>query len=117
VTTLEELTEEAMIEILTKPKNAITKQYKELFRMDGVSLEFTDESLKAIAKIAMVQKTGARGLRSIMEKVMLDLMYEIPSNKDITEVTVTREMILEKFPEHENIIFEDKEISIEEKAS
>lgn len=117
ISTLEELSEEAMIAILTEPKNALTKQYKELFKMDSVSLEFSDEALKAIAKISMVQKTGARGLRSIMEKVMLDLMYEIPSNNDITEVVITREMILEKFPEHEDVIFEDKEIKLEEKAS
>jgi ATP-dependent Clp protease ATP-binding subunit ClpX len=117
ISTLEELSETAMIAILTEPKNALTKQYKELFKMDGVSLEFTDESLKAIAKISMIQKTGARGLRSIMEKVMLDLMYEIPSNNTITEVVITREMILAEFPEHEDVIFDKKEIKLKEKAS
>jgi len=118
ISTLEELSEEAMIAILTEPKNALTKQYKELFKMDGVPLEFTNESLKAIAKIAMVQKTGARGLRSIMEKVMLDLMYQIPSDNTITKVVITRELILEQFPEHESVIFEEnKDIELKEKAS
>ena len=117
ISTLEELSEEAMIAILTEPKNALTKQYKELFKMDGVPLEFTNESLKAIAKISMVQKTGARGLRSIMEKVMLDLMYQIPSDNTIDKVVITRELILKQFPEHESVIFESKETKLEEIAS
>ncbi len=119
ISTLEELSEEAMIKILTEPKNALTKQYKELLRMDNVSLEFNEEALKAIAKISMVQKTGARGLRSIMEKIMLDLMYDIPLNDNITDVLITPETILEKFPEHENVIFESSQNikQLKEKAS
>jgi len=106
ITTLEQLTEEAMVQILTQPKNALTKQYAELFKMDGIELDFSEEALKAIAQIAMLQKTGARGLRSIIEKVMLDLMYDAPSDDSIKSVEVTRETILTKFPEFEDDIFD-----------
>lgn len=92
---LDPLTEEALIDILVKPKNAITKQYKKLFGYEGVDLKFEDEALKAIAQEAMVRKTGARGLRSVMERAMLDIMYEIPSKTNVKECTITREVIAE----------------------
>jgi len=94
VATLEELDETALIEILTKPKNALIKQYQHLFEMEGAELEFRDESLSAIAKKAMERKTGARGLRTIVENVLLDTMYEIPSADDITKVVIDEGVIL-----------------------
>lgn len=92
--TLEELDEKSLVKILTEPKNALVKQYKELFAMDGVELEFDDEALKAIAKKAVERNTGARGLRSIIEETLLDIMYEIPSRDDIEKCLITKETIL-----------------------
>lgn len=92
--TLEELDEEALISILTEPKNALVKQYKELFEMDGVELEFDNGALNAIAEKAIERKTGARGLRSIIEETLLDIMYEIPSRDDIEKCLITKETIL-----------------------
>lgn len=89
IAVLEELDEKALIEILTKPKNAIVRQYQALFGMEDVELEFTEDALKAVAKRAIERKTGARGLRSIMEDVLLDTMFEIPSEKDVEKVIVT----------------------------
>lgn len=91
--TLDLLDEEALIKILTEPKSAICKQYKKLFEMDGVELEFDQDALKTIAELAMKRKTGARGLRSIIESVVLDLMYEIPSDETVTKVTITKELV------------------------
>ena len=96
VTTLEELDEHALVQILTEPKNALAKQYQKLLSFDKVKLKFTDGALKAIAKKAHAQKTGARGLRAILEEVMLDLMYEIPSQTEIKEVVITEDVILKK---------------------
>ena len=93
VATLEELDEEALIAILTEPKNALVKQYQRLFELDGVKLTFTDESLRAIANLSVERKTGARGLRAIMEDSMLDIMYEIPSLNTIKEVVISEEVI------------------------
>jgi len=93
VVTLEELDEEALVRILTEPKNAIVKQYKELFSIDGVELEFEDQALKSIAKKAIERKTGARGLRSIIEEKMVDIMYEIPDREDIVKCIITKETI------------------------
>jgi ATP-dependent Clp protease ATP-binding subunit ClpX len=93
IATLGQLDEAALMEILTKPKNAITKQYKKMFNMEGVDLEFEEASLKAVAKKALEQKTGARGLRSILEKAMLDLMYDIPSMSGVRKCVVTEETI------------------------
>lgn len=93
VATLEELSEDALVQILTEPKNAVVKQYQRLFDMEEVRLKFTETSLKAIAKQAIAKKLGARGLRSIIEDVMLDLMYEVPSQGDIKEVLVSEESI------------------------
>lgn len=94
VATLEELDEEALVEILTKPKNALIKQYQHLFQMEGAELEFRDESLLAIARKSMERKTGARGLRTIVENVLLDTMYEIPSTENISKVVVDEGAIL-----------------------
>ena len=93
IVTLDQLDEEALVKILTEPKNAITKQYKKLFELDGVELHFTDEAIHAIAKKSFERKTGARGLRAILEKSMLDLMYSIPSDETIGSCTVTKEVV------------------------
>ncbi len=93
ICTLHELSEEALIEILTKPRNAICKQYQKYFDMDGVKLNFMEEALKEIAKIAITQKTGARGLRAIMEKMMLSIMYELPDRPEIETCTITPEVV------------------------
>jgi len=84
------------MEILTKPKNALTKQYEKLFQMDNVELEFEEEALKEIAKSAMERKTGARGLRSIIESIMLDIMFELPSRDDIEKCIVTKETVIDE---------------------
>ncbi len=99
---LEELNEEALVKILSEPKNAITKQYKKLFEYENIELEFEPDSLTEVAKIALKRKTGARGLRAILEQTMLEVMYEIPSNKNINKVIVTRDSILGK--EHPKMI-------------
>jgi len=96
VATLEELDEKALIQILTEPKNALTKQYKHLFEMEGAELEFREDSLSAIAKKAMERKTGARGLRTIVENVLLNTMYELPSDTNITKVVVDESVIFGK---------------------
>src|ERR1700751_891425 len=88
VATLEELDEEALIEILTEPRNALTKQYQKLFDMEGVELEFREDALRAVASKAMQRKTGARGLRTILENVLLDTMYDLPSMANATKVVV-----------------------------
>lgn len=95
IATLEELDEAALVEILTEPKNALVKQYQYLFEMEGASLEFEPEALIAIAKEAMTRKTGARGLRSIIENALLETMYELPSATDTKKVVVTRQTIEE----------------------
>jgi len=96
VTALEELDEPALMNILSQPKNALTKQYKKLFELDGISLKFTDGALKAIASEAIRRKAGARGLRSILEGAMLDVMYELPSRKTAREVLISEDVILKK---------------------
>jgi ATP-dependent Clp protease ATP-binding subunit ClpX len=93
IATLDELDEQALVRILTEPKNALTKQYQKLLSFDKVKLKFTEGALKAIAQKAYHQKTGARGLRAILESVMLDVMYDIPSQKDIKEVLITEDVI------------------------
>ncbi len=93
VATLDELDEHALIQILTEPKNALVKQYQRLFEMEDVRVKFTEEALRAVAKQALSRKLGARGLRSILEEVMLDLMYELPSQQDIKEVVIPAETI------------------------
>jgi ATP-dependent Clp protease ATP-binding subunit ClpX len=90
---LEDLDEFALVEILTRPKNAITKQYQRLFEFENVRLKFSDDALRAIARQAMARKVGARGLRMILEELMLDLMFNLPSQKKLKEFEVTREMV------------------------
>ncbi len=90
---LHELDEEALVDILTKPKNALTKQYQRLFDMDGVKLKFTKPALAAIAKAAMKQRSGARGLRAILESAMLELMFEVPSQAQVREVLINEDVI------------------------
>ncbi|EMS78581.1 MULTISPECIES: ATP-dependent Clp protease ATP-binding subunit ClpX [Desulfotignum] len=98
VTTIGELSEASLVKILTEPKNALVKQYQELFRIEGVDLQFTDEALEAMAKEAVIRKSGARGLRAIMEKTMLDIMYELPSKEDVKECVVGEEVVLKNEP-------------------
>jgi ATP-dependent Clp protease ATP-binding subunit ClpX len=90
---LEDLDENALIEILTRPKNAIIKQYQRLFEFENVRLKFSDDALRAVARQAMARKVGARGLRMILEELMLDLMFQLPSQKKLKEFEVTREMV------------------------
>ncbi|MDD4675310.1 MAG: ATP-dependent Clp protease ATP-binding subunit ClpX, partial [Syntrophaceticus schinkii] len=92
IVTLEALDEGALVKILTEPKNALAKQYQKLFELDGVALEFKDEALHAVAKEAVRRKTGARGLRAILEDIMLNVMYDIPSRDDITKCVITKEV-------------------------
>lgn len=94
--TLEELSKEALVQIITEPKNAILKQYKKLLALDDVELEVEDEAIERIAEKAIERKTGARGLRGIMEDVMTDIMYEIPSREDVQKCIVSREAIDKK---------------------
>jgi ATP-dependent Clp protease ATP-binding subunit ClpX len=93
IATLNDLDEAALISILTEPKNALVKQYQKLFNMEDVSLVFEEDAICAVAKLALERKTGARGLRSIMESILLDLMYELPSCKDVEEITITKEVV------------------------
>jgi ATP-dependent Clp protease ATP-binding subunit ClpX len=99
VVTLEALDKIALVRILSEPKNALVKQYSKLFEMDNVELEFTEEALQAIAEEAMKRNTGARGLRSIIEDTMKDIMFEIPSKEEIAKVIITRETVENKVPE------------------
>ena len=93
VVSLEALTEEALVNILTKPKNALTKQYKKLFELDGVELQFEEDAVEEIAKQAIERNTGARGLRSIIESIMMDAMFEVPSEEDVQTCVVTKDTI------------------------
>jgi ATP-dependent Clp protease ATP-binding subunit ClpX len=94
VAVLEDLSKEALVQILTKPKNAIVRQYQKLFEFENVRLKFSDDALEAIAALAMERKVGARGLRMILEDLMLDLMYYLPSYKKVREFLVTKEMVM-----------------------
>lgn len=96
ITTLNSLDKRTMLSILTEPKNAITKQYQKLFRMEGVDLEFTEDALESVVEFAMSRKTGARALRSILENIMLEIMYKIPSKENISNCIITKEVITEK---------------------
>jgi ATP-dependent Clp protease ATP-binding subunit ClpX len=93
IATLEDLDEAALVTILTEPKNALVKQYQRLFELEDVKLTFTDDALKAIAKRAIERKTGARGLRSIMEDILLDTMFDLPSLTSVQEVVVNEEAV------------------------
>ncbi len=98
VATLEDLDEQALIDILTKPKNALVKQYQKLFEMEGAELRFTDKALEVIAKRAIERKTGARGLRSIMEHILLETMYDLPSREKVSEVIIDDKVAVGKSP-------------------
>ena len=98
VTSLEELDQKALVEILTKPRNALVKQYKKLMEMDGVALKFTDGALEAVAKAAMKNRAGARGLRAILESAMLDIMYDVPSRRNIREIVISEDVVEKREP-------------------
>jgi ATP-dependent Clp protease ATP-binding subunit ClpX len=93
VATLQELDEDALVQILVEPKNAITKQFAKLFEMEGAEIEFREEALRAVAKRAMERKTGARGLRTILEHVLLDTMYELPSIQSVSKIVIDDSVI------------------------
>ncbi len=93
VATLDELDEEQLVKILIEPKNAITKQYSRLFDMEGCEIEFRKDALRAVARKSMARKTGARGLRSIMENVLLDTMYDLPSLENVSKVVIDEAVI------------------------
>ena len=95
ITTVTNLDREALVSILTAPKNALVKQYQRMFEIDGVELEFTEDALEAVADQAILRGTGARGLRAIMEEVLLPVMFDVPSRDDVARVVVTREVVLE----------------------
>ena len=94
--TLEPLDEAALVRILTEPKNALVRQYQKFFQMDSIQLEFEDEALELIARAALDRKTGARGLRAILEEIMLDVMFDIPSRSDLSKCMVTRDVVAER---------------------
>jgi ATP-dependent Clp protease ATP-binding subunit ClpX len=95
ITSVHNLDREALIRILTEPRNALVKQYRRLFELDGVDLEFTPDALEAVADQAILRGTGARGLRAILEEVLLSVMYEVPSRKDVDKVIITGPVVLE----------------------
>jgi ATP-dependent Clp protease ATP-binding subunit ClpX len=115
------LHQEALVRILKEPKNSLTKQYKALFAIDGIDLEFTDEALEEIAVTAMKRNTGARGLRAIMEDLMTDLMYDVPSRDDVGKVLIDKEFVLGErepqfFPKEERMIAENSESGKEKRS-
>ena len=96
IVSLDALDKEALVEILTKPKNALVKQFAKLLQMDSVELEFQQDALEAIAERALEQKTGARGLRSILESILQDMMYTVPSEPDVKKCVITKEVVLKQ---------------------
>jgi ATP-dependent Clp protease ATP-binding subunit ClpX len=106
IATLKELTVEAMIKVLTEPKNALVKQYKKLFEFENAKLKFTDGAVKAIAEKATERKTGARGLRAVLEETMLEIMFDLPSKKDVEEVVINEEVVLKG--EKPMLVYENK---------
>ena len=98
IASLEQLDEEALIQILTQPKNALVKQYQKMLELDNVELDFEEDALREIAKKAIERKTGARGLRSIIESIMLDIMYDLPSREDIKKCIITKDSVLDDKP-------------------
>ena len=96
IATLHELNEDSLIRILKEPKNALIKQYQKLFEMEGVNLRFTDSALSAVSREAVKRKSGARGLRAIMEACMLDIMYEPPSLENVKECVISEDVVLNK---------------------
>jgi len=106
VATLKELTVDAMMQVMTEPKNALVKQYKKLFEFENVKLKFTEAAVKAIAEKATKRKTGARGLRAVLEETMLEIMFELPSQKDVEEVVINEEVVLKG--EKPMLVYENK---------
>ena len=106
VATLQELTVDAMVQVMTEPKNALVKQYKKLFEFENVKLKFTDAAVKAIAQKATERKTGARGLRAVLEETMLEIMFDLPSQKDVEEVVINEEVVLKD--EKPMLVYENK---------
>lgn len=98
IVTLDALDEKALVQILTEPRNALVKQYQKFFELDSINLDFTDDALLTIAKEAMKRNTGARGLRAIIEDIMLEVMYDLPSRDDIAKCTITKEVVMKKEP-------------------
>jgi ATP-dependent Clp protease ATP-binding subunit ClpX len=96
MTTVNELDVDALVSILTEPRNALVKQYRKMFALDDVDLEFTDDAIRAVAEQALLRGTGARGLRSILEEVLQQVMFEVPSRTDVEKVLITREVVLDK---------------------
>ncbi len=115
IASLEQLDEAALIEILTKPKNALVKQYQKMLEIDEVELEFEEDALKEIAKKAIERKTGARGLRSIIEGIMLDVMFDLPSRNDIAKCIITKETVIDNSVP--KLILEDGSIEAKEKSA
>jgi ATP-dependent Clp protease ATP-binding subunit ClpX len=109
IATLDELSLEALVDILKKPKNALVKQYQKLFEFENVKLRFTEGALSAIAREALKRKSGARGLRAIMENIMLDVMYEIPSQTNIRECIISEEVIVHR---ETPILLYEKEVEV-----
>ena len=107
VATLEELDEDALVSILLEPRNALTKQYRKLFDMEGVELEFRDDALRAVAKRAMKRKTGARGLRTILESVLLDTMFDLPSSTNAKKVVLDEAVVIGETKPY--VIYESEE--------
>ena len=106
VATLNDLDEETLMRILTEPRNALVKQYRKLFEFENVKLKFTDDALRAVAREAMERKSGARGLRAILERLMLDVMYEVPSVSNVKECIISEEAVLQnKMP---ILVYEDE---------
>ena len=92
--TLDALSEDDLVKILVEPKNALVKQYQRIFALDGVALEFQEDAIRAVAREAVSRNTGARGLRSVLEDRMLEVMYDLPSRTDVTKCVVTKEVVL-----------------------
>ncbi len=107
IATLDELDEEALVTILTEPKNALVKQFQKLLEFENVTLRYTESALRAIARKSLARKSGARGLRAIMEETMLEIMYEIPSINGVKECVINEEVILNK--ENPILLFEQSQ--------
>ena len=114
IVALDSLDEDALVRILTEPRNALVKQFRKLFEMDGVELDITEDALTAIAQEALSRKTGARGLRAILEEVMQEIMYDIPSRRDVKKCVITRETIVDKEPPR--LVLVDRKVKKEEPA-
>ena len=116
IATLGDLDEEALVKVLTEPKNALVKQYTTMFEMENVKLTFTEDALAAIAKKAIERKTGARGLRAIMEDNLLELMYDIPDKKNVAEIVIDEKVINDK-AEPKYILREEEKVSKADKKA